>query len=220
MYDRNYIDLNTIYDKELVSETYTINKIRLTKEQVQLEFMRNFRKYWTVVGLKSDFDYIRLIKKKDGSGIMMSDTPMERNTNEEFLMKANGDVVIFGLGLGLILFPLLEDENIKSITIVELYQDLIDIVSPIIKNKDKHNKVNIIQGDCFNYQFPKNKKFDTIYFDIWINICTDNYEEQKKLIRKYSKHLNRENPNKYMDAWMRSYYKKQLAKEKRSGYYY
>ncbi|MBK7362834.1 MAG: class I SAM-dependent methyltransferase [Micavibrio sp.] len=219
MKNREYIDLNTIYKSELVSETYTIDKIRLTESQVSMELMRNFRQYWAVAGLQAEFDYIRLVKKKDGSGIMMSDTPMERNTNRNFIQKANGDVLIFGLGLGLIVFPLLDDAEVKSITIVELYQDLIDIVQPKIEAKDKQNKVKIIQGDCFTYEFPKETKFDTIYFDIWINICGDNYEEQKKLERRFRKHLNKDNQNKFMDSWMKDHYKRENARERRSGGY-
>ena len=150
----------------------------------------------------------------------MSDTPMERNTNDKFLQSANGDVVIFGLGLGLIVFPLLDDKNIKSITIIELYQDLIDIVKPNIEAKDKHKKVKIIQGDCFTFEFTKETKFDTIYFDIWIDICGDNYEEQKKLERRFRKHLNKDNPNKFIDSWMKDHYKRENARERRSGAYY
>ena len=219
LHQREYIDLNTIYKEELVSDTYTIDTIRLTESHVAMEKVRNFRQYWTVAGLKAEFDYIRLVKKKDGSGIMMSDTPMERNTNRDFLQKANGDVVIFGLGLGLIVFPLLEDADVKSITIIELYQNLIDIVQPKIEAKDKHNKVKIIQGDCFTYEFPKGTKFDTIYFDIWIDICGDNYEQQKKLERKYRKHLNKDNSGCFIDSWMKDHYKRENARNRRSGGY-
>ena len=220
---RKYVDLNTIYKEELVSDTYKINTIRMSHSEVRLENMRNFRNYWLTAGLKAEFDYVRLIKqggKGFDNGIMMSDTPMERNTNEPFLHNANGDVLIFGLGLGLIVFPLLEDESIRSITVVELYQDLIDIVLPKIKEKDVHGKVKVVKGDCFTYELPKGQKFDTIYFDIWLNICTSDYEEHKKLIRRYSKNLNRGNPNHYMDAWLRWHYKKELRKEKRSGGFY
>lgn len=209
---REYTNLNEIYKESLESNTYKINSLKLSKDEVIMELIRNSDSYWYVKGLKPNFNYIRLIKK--GDGIMMSDTPMERNTNQKFIQKANGDVLIFGLGLGLIVFPLLNDESVKSITIVELYQDLIDIVKPKIQEKDIHNKVNIIQGDCFINKFPKEKKFDTIYFDIWIDISKSNYEEQKTLTRMYSKNINRENPNFYMDAWMKSFYKREITKEK------
>jgi hypothetical protein len=209
---KQYINLNEIYKESVESDTYKINHIKLSKSEVIMELIRNSDNYWYVKGLKPNFNYVRLIKK--GDGIMMSDTSMERNTNERFIKKANGDVLIFGLGLGLIIFPLLNDESVKSITVVELYQDLIDVVKPKIQEKDIHNKVNIIRGDCFVNKFPKEKKFDTIYFDIWIDIIESNYEEQKTLTRMYARHINRENPNFYMDAWMKSYYKKEKEKEK------
>lgn len=146
---------------------------------------------------------------------MMSDTPMERNTNQNFLNNANGDVLIFGLGIGLIVFPLLQDENIKSITVIELYQDLIDLVEPIIKQHDIHNKVTIKQGNLYETTLTKDEVFDCIYFDIWIDIDTDHYEEQKALCRKFRKNLNKNNPNKFIDCWMKYYYLNEKRKETR-----
>lgn len=218
-FQRNYIDLNTIYpNKELDSETYKINYKNLSENEVRMEKIRNFRDSWLTVELKPNFDYVRLIKK--GEGIMMSDTPMERNTNYAFLTRANGDVLICGLGLGLIVFPLLNDKNIKSITVLELDKGLIEIVKPFIKEKDVHNKVNIIHADCFEYSFPKIKKFDTIYFDIWISICGDNYKEMKLLTQKYKYNVNRDNPNKFVDSWCKSICKKQHLESERDRKFY
>ena len=217
----DYTDLHTIYPKEpLVSPTYTIDSIVLSEEHVRLEQMRNFRNNWLVRGLKSDFPYIRL--KKNGEGIMMSDTPMERNTNRDFIKNANGDVIIFGLGLGLVIIPLLKKENVKSILVVELYQDLIDLVEPILKKHDTENKLSIIQGDCFEIHksIPKDKKFDCVYGDIWIEICTDNYKEMKTLTKNWKNRINRENPNAFIDHWMKDYLKREIAQEKRSSYRY
>ena len=59
----------------------------------------------------------------DGS-IMMSDTPMEQGTNLEFIRKAHGDVLIGGLGIGLILYNLREKVDkgiVTSITVMEKY---------------------------------------------------------------------------------------------------
>jgi len=217
----NYTDLHTIYPKhELKSNTYTINSFELTEEQVGLERIRNFRNYWAVAGLQANFPYVRLIK--NGEGVMMSDTPMEKNTNFNFIQKANGDVIIFGLGLGLVIIPLLKKESVKSILVVELYQDLIDVVQPILKQHDTENKLTIIQGDCFEVHklLPKENKFDCIYGDIWISICDDNYDEMKTLTRNWKNRLNRENPNSFIDHWMKDYLKKERAKAKRESYYY
>lgn len=211
---REYIDLHTIYPEERIeSETYYIDTTILSVDEVRWQLIRNRDSYWMVRGLKPDFKYKRLVLK--GKGIMMSDTPMERNTNYEFLHKANGDVIIFGLGLGLIILPLLADQNIKSIRVVELDQSLINLVTPILKQHDKENKLTVVQGDCFTYVPEKDRKFDTVYFDIWLSITDDNYEEQKKLERGFRKFLNKDNPNSYMDSWMKSYYQKERIKERR-----
>lgn len=212
---REYIDLHTIYPEDRIeTDTYYIDTVILGAMEVRLEMMRNARTPFMVRGLKPDFKYKRLVLK--GEGVMMSDTPMERNTNYEFLHKANGDVIVFGLGLGLIILPLLSDPEIKSIKVVELDQSLINLISPILKQYDKKNKLSIVQGDCFKYVPEKGSKFDTVYFDIWLSITDDNYEEQKKLERGFRKFLNKDNPNKFMDSWMKSYYKNERTKERRS----
>ena len=216
-----YTDLHTVYPTEpLVSETYTIDSVVLTEDRVRMEQMSNYRNSWLTRGLKADFPYIRL--KMNGKGIMMSDTPMERNTNHDFIRKANGDVIIFGLGLGLVILPLLKKENVKSVLVVELYQDLIDLVHPILKKHDTENKLSVIQGDCFEVHksIPKEQKFDSVYGDIWIEICTDNYEEMKILTKNWKNRINRENSNAFIDHWMKGYLKKQIAEEKRESYRY
>lgn len=220
-YNIDYTDLHTIYPKEpLISNTYTIDSIVLSEDKVRMEQRMNFRNPWLTRGLKADFAYIRL--KMNSGGIMMSDTPMERNTNRGFIQKANGDVIIFGLGLGLVILPLLKKENVQSILVVELYQDLIDLVEPILKKHDTKNKLTIVQGDCFEYHkvIPKEKKFDCVYGDIWINICTDNYDEMKLLTKNWKNKINRNNPNSFIDHWMKDFLKSEIQKEKRGAYGY
>lgn len=146
-------------------------------------------------------DYIRLLDKKRGwNGCVMSDTPMEHRTNYEILRKAEGDVLIGGLGIGMILMPLMEKEEVKSITIVEKYEDIIDIVG---KQLPLNDKVKIINEDIFNNTFKRGTKFDTIYFDIWNFINSDVYEEMKELKKIYKRCLKskKENPNSWMGCW-------------------
>lgn len=45
-------------------------------------------------------------------GLVMSDTQMERDSNEDFVRYARGDVLIAGLGLGMILLPLLAKKSV------------------------------------------------------------------------------------------------------------
>ena len=133
-------------------------------------------------------EYIKLIVNGE---LMMSDTPMEKRTSIDFVSNAEGEVLICGLGIGLVILPLLESEKVKSITVIEKYQDVIDCVLPQIKGYDSENKLNVICADCFD--FTTDKRFDTIFIDIWPCVNSDIYkEEMQPLKRKYKKFLKSE----------------------------
>lgn len=146
-------------------------------------------------------EYIRLIDKSERfDGCIMSDTPMEHRTNYEILNKANGDVLIGGLGIGMILLPLMNKKEVTSITIVEKYEDIINMVGSQLPLNEK---VKIIEGDIFENNFPRGSKFDTIYFDIWNYINSDVYEEMQNLKKKYKRCLRskKENQNSWIGCW-------------------
>ena len=151
----------------------------------------------------ADGKYVRLL---DRTGCVMSDTDMEKRTNRDFVHNANGDVFIAGLGIGLIVLPIQDKEKVKSITILEKYPEVIELVG---KQLPLNSKVNIIQGDVFEYEFPKGTKFDTIYFDIWNYVNSDIYKEMQILRKKYRKYkrFKTENPKVYMDCWAEYYAK-------------
>lgn len=141
-------------------------------------------------------DFTRLYV--DGN-LMMSDTDMENETNYEIMNKANGDVLIAGLGIGLILLPLFESKDVRSLTVIEKFQDVIDLVHPAYKNK----KLKVICADIFEWRPSKGVVYDTIYFDIWPNICTDNLIQIQRLHNAFKFKLNRKNPRAWMDSWFR-----------------
>lgn len=130
--------------------------------------------------------------------VMMSDTEMERRTNRYFLMQANGDVLIGGLGLGMILLATQAKEEVNSITVVEIHQEVIDLVVPQLQ---LNGKVNVICGDILEWYPPKGVMYDVMYFDIWNGLCEDNYDDMKRLHRRFARRLNRENPNCWMSCW-------------------
>lgn len=151
-----------------------------------------------------DGKYVRLNVNGE---LMMSDTDMEKSSNRDFVYSANGDVLIAGLGIGLILKAILEKPEVESITVIEKYQDVIDLVSPYFQNP----KLTIINADILEWVPEKNKKWDTIYFDIWPTICEDNLDEIKLLHNRFKNKLNRKNK----DCWMNSWMKERLQAEKR-----
>ena len=145
-----------------------------------------------------DGNYVRLWV--DGV-LMMSDTHMERYTNQFFIDNAHGDVMIAGLGVGLILNALenkVQSGEVNSITVYEKYQDVIDLVLP----KYKHLPIKVICQDILEYRPPKEETYDTIYFDIWPRINKSNLQQIKILHNRWK---FRKRENGYMDSWMKSY---------------
>jgi spermidine synthase len=128
--------------------------------------------------------------------LMMSDTRNERQTNRDVVCEARGDVLIAGLGLGMIIHPIAAKETVTSVTVLEKYQDVIDLVAPSISSP----KVKIVCADVFDWRAPRGSKWNVIYFDIWPDISTDNLPEMAKLHRRYRSRLR---AGGWMDSWMR-----------------
>lgn len=145
--------------------------------------------------------------------LMMSDTAMERKTNRAFVNNAKGRVLIAGLGVGLIIQAIIDKEEVTEVVVIEKYQDVIDLVEPIFK----HPKLKVICADIFEYDMPKEEKFDTIYFDIWAEISIDNLEQMKRLHAKYRR--NKRSQDAWMHSWMKDELKKERAKEYRNKYW-
>lgn len=156
--------------------------------------------------------YVRLFIKGE---LFMSDTPMELKSNAEMIQAANGRVFIGGLGIGLLLHNLkekLDSGEITEIVVAENNKDVIDLVGPYYS----HPKIKIWNIDINSMKknpLFKGELFDTIYLDIWSRVGEDEYEEMKKLQRSFTVFLNKENPKRYINCWMKNY----LQKRKQRG---
>ena len=216
-FERKFIDLVDIYksDRELVTQNYSLYKRKFTQKEYD-----NMKKEGNsiVKSYVDDFvvgkDYMILDKR--GEGAMMSDHPSETMTNQHFINHAYGDVIVFGLGMGMIIFPLLKDKNIKTITIVEKDMGLISLIGDFISTHDVHNKVTIVHGDAFEYHNKlgtgKNRaQFDTIYFDIWIRVEKEHINEMEQLHSLYSKF--KRGDVSYLTSWLYDIKDDILAKE-------
>lgn len=147
-------------------------------------------------GLIPDNEYVKLIIDDE---IMMSDAPMELASNELIINNAHGDMLIAGLGIGLILLPIAEKQNVNSVTVIEKNQNVIDIVSPQLPID---SKVKIINADIFDY--TPERKFDCIYFDIWPEICRDHADEYNYLYDKYTDWL-KDTSDVWIKCWQEDY---------------
>lgn len=125
--------------------------------------------------------------------LMMTDTNMERATNREVVRRARGRVLIAGLGLGMIVHPIAAKPGV-SVTVIEKYRDVIDLVSPTLPSG-----VTVIEGDILTWRPERGTKYDTIYFDIWANVCSDNLDDIRVLKRAFR---GRMTPGAWMGAWV------------------
>lgn len=152
---------------------------------------------------------------KVGRTLMMTDTRMEQNSNYGVVHAAMGNVLIAGLGIGMILLPILAKPEVTGVTVIEKYADVVKLVEPAIRKAAGADaaKLRVIEADIFEWAPPKGEKWDTIYFDIWPDICTDNLEEMTKLHRKMAK---RKAPGGWMESWKRAHLKRVRERDKPS----
>ena len=149
-------------------------------------------------GLTQD-RYARLLINGE---VMMSETPMEKRTNSDFVFHAHGDVLIGGLGLGMIVLAIQEKPAVSSITVVENSMDVIAAIRPQLP---LNKKVEVVKGDVFTYKPAR--KFDCIYMDIWFYPDDEAYEEMKTLKRRYGHYLKskEESPKRFNKCWAEYY---------------
>jgi hypothetical protein len=120
---------------------------------------------------------VDIVAAWDGRSAMLLDNGIKWNTLNLDTMKtfnelysstelAYGDVLITGLGFGLMLRMLEKKSSVKSITVLEISQDVID--SFLIHNKVS-DKTNIIKANASTY--VTDKKYDGVFLD--------HYEDQE-----------------------------------------
>ena len=115
---------------------------------------------------------------------IMQDTTREYREHEQFLEEASGDVIVAGLGLGLVNQSLMDNPNVTSVTIIEKYQEVIDLVW---NSCPKNGKMRLIHSDI--YDWKPDCMFDIGWFDSW---CGENThkEYKKKMNELYSSHVH------------------------------
>lgn len=146
------------------------------------------------------------VRMKVGKEVMMSDTTHEAKTCRKIMEDAKGDVLIAGLGIGMILIPLLKNPEVKSITVIELNQNVIDLVVPQLRSHFPfltQKKLKVVKADIRKWH--SKKKYDRIWLDIWPNITPSNLKDIIPMEKRFSKNLKR-------GGWVASWMKDELIK--------
>ena len=146
-------------------------------------------------GVPVGHTFTRLMR---GSTLVMSDTPAEMQDHYYPVRVAKGSCLLNGLGIGMVLKNILAKPEVTDVTVVEISQDLIDIMTPHYTDP----RVSFVCADALEYKPPEGKKYDMVWHDIWDYICADNLPDMEKLHRKYGRRA----------AWQGSWCKEQCRR--------
>jgi hypothetical protein len=131
-------------------------------------------------------EYIDLVTKD--SNFTISNSLQTLKSYKQYLDSFYGDVLISGLGLGVLILPLLDDVTITKIDIVESDASIINYVyTNRLKNLDGFNKINIINGDIFTINI--NNNYDYILLNNWVKYDNNTLSEVETLKTKYTPNL-------------------------------
>ncbi len=100
----------------------------------------------------------------------MTLTPVDLDTCEEAIEKAHGRVVTFGLGLGYYAYMASEKDEVESVTVVELSEDVIRLFKEhILPKMPNAHKIKIVRSDAFEYaeRVMPRENFDIAFVDTW-----------------------------------------------------
>lgn len=150
---------------------------RIEKFEVEIG-IQNFRMIRDLRGC-SPGTFTRLVHKD--RGVIMSDTDAEIKDFRRFVVRAEGNVLVAGLGMGLVVQNLLDKD--VTVTVVEIDKDVIELTGSQLND----DRLKIVNADIFEWKTKE--EFDYGFFDIWDSICEDNLEEMTKLKRKFARRV-------------------------------
>ena len=101
--------------------------------------------------------------------VWMSLTPLEMQSQGYHARLANGNVVVMGLGMGTLVYNLLRNPKVTSITICEREQEVVELLmlaAPWFNEAVKSGRVELHINDALNFH-PGSIKPDVLLVDIW-----------------------------------------------------
>lgn len=99
--------------------------------------------------------------------------PNETVTTDPAVSRAFGKVATFGLGLGYFALEASQNDNVESVTVVELSSDAISLFKENILPQFPHSeKIRIVNEDAFEYaeKYLASEGFDFVFADIWHDV--------------------------------------------------
>lgn len=135
---------------------------------------------------------------------VMSDLPIEREDHAEVYARAHGDVLVAGLGLGMIALALATKQSVRTVQVIELGEAVPELVLAHLRRYNCwRRKVRVLMGDATRMRDPWAQRllptrFDTIWLDIWLTLSGGYLRQYNRMLREYRQWLT---PGGYIGAW-------------------
>lgn len=178
------ISLDLIRDAHFSYEkTKVAGRELFNVDAIQKDPNRELNDWMKLRAMDSNFEAIYLYQDdKD----WMVDAPSEAATNNLPAMRAHGNIVTFGLGIGYFVYMAMQNPNVKEITVVERSEEVIAMFQRFLYPQFPQDiPLHIIQGDAFDYYNEEFlSKYDYSYTDIWFS-STDGLKIIERLLHQY-----------------------------------
>lgn len=122
-----------------------------------------------------------------GQHTWMSDTPAEIEDHlpimQEIRRPSTHNVLVNGLGLGMVIKYALAHEHVTGIDVVERDKRIIELVGPTYTSD---GRVTIHAADAYDVEWPPCRRWDAAWHDVWLDLdWEENLPGMSKLHRKY-----------------------------------
>lgn len=128
-------------------------------------------------------DGLKVTQLCENGGVWMSDLPEELFQIEEAIagFQPEGDVLVGGLGLGLLATRLDQMTEVASVTVIEKSKDVIKICTP------EDSGITTVHGDIFKFLKSNHTAYDCYMLDTWAGTNESTYWSdvfrQRRMIR-------------------------------------
>ena len=143
-------------------------------------------------------EYLFIPCLSEGKGnTWMTAEAFEINTHNSRAGEIRDKVCCAGLGLGYTPYRLAQEDQVKSIDVIELNPNVIKLYEDHIRRITPNNeKIKVIQGDAIRYLRENASKYDCIDADIWHG-SDDMIDPYLKLL-----YMEQKNPQVRFSYWM------------------
>lgn len=100
-----------------------------------------------------------------GGKVWMTDEPPYTYSLASFAERARGDVLVAGLGLGIVLHQLSANPAVERITVVEHERDVLDLVSPRLP---RDSRIKLVEQDFDLFVCRDRERRDAVIWDLGV----------------------------------------------------